>query len=119
VLHSREISYEKASLTPANENIWISFIFQIIVPVAKLRVKFHNPIFFSISETTSLEIGSQIIDPSQSTALPASQQTCEFGDNSPAVDAIVKNEVHESMIFFYSPWTSLQSNFVTARFSPH
>lgn len=35
------------------------------------------------------------------------------------MDTIVEDEVHELVIFFNCPWTSLQSNLITTRLPPH
>lgn len=47
------------------------------------------------------------------------ENTCKFRHQSPAMNSIVEDEVHELMIFLDSPGASFQSDLVAAWLSSH
>jgi hypothetical protein len=67
-------------------------------------------------DVSTLQVGTKIINPSQSAAFPAPKQTCSFGQCTPATFTMYTDVLNESVILTLRPGTSLQSGslFTTA-----
>lgn len=79
----------------------------------------NDHLLLVIREKTSLKVWSKIICPTKSTTLATPEKTGKLRNSSPTTLSMGEDEVHELPVFICTPWSFLQSYFVTAWLSPH
>jgi len=87
--------------------------------VADDGVEFDDEFVFFFCETSTLEIGTQVVYPSQPAALSASQQPCGLGKGTPAAFTMESNMSDEAVVFFFSPGPFVGTSLFVAGRSPH
>lgn len=90
--------------------------------VAELSMQLDDSVLLITSEVASPQVTSQVVDPSEATALAASQQSCILGKRPPRPCSgltSLLNVVDENGIFLRTPSTFLKPNLGATRCSPH
>lgn len=82
-------------------------------------VEFDDEFVFFFCEAAALEIGTQVVYPSQPAALSASQQPCGLGKGTPAAFAVGSNVSNEAVVFFFGPGPFVGMSLLAAGRSPH
>lgn len=74
-------------------------------------MKLDYQFIFFFGEIAALKIGAEVVNPPQSTALPAAEETGGFRKRTPTAFAVSSNISDEALVFFFGPRT-----FVCVRF---
>ena len=74
-------------------------------------MKANNEVLFITGNVASLDIRSQIVEPSQPAALPAPLQTRSLGEISPPPLAVEVNKIGEDLVFPTGPRSLVQPHF--------
>lgn len=79
----------------------------------------NDKLFLSFIEESTLQVGTEIVSPSKTTALAATAEAGELGDSPPTAMAIGEDESDKLFVFFSSPRAFLDTKFVTTRLPSH
>lgn len=82
-------------------------------------MEINDQLFFRFSKEASLQVGAEIVGPTEPATLATAAKPSELRDSSPATLAIRENEVDELLILLGCPWPFLNAKFVTARLPSH
>lgn len=74
---------------------------------------------FTIGETSSLDVGSEVVIPPEPAAFPASEEAGFVREGTPVIMTMLSDEGHESMVFFRSPRAFFEAGLLAARGSAH
>lgn len=88
-------------------------------PISKTSVEIDNQLFFSFSEEASLQVGAEIIRPTEPATLTTPAKASEFRHSPPTTLAIGDNKADELLVLLSSPWPFLYPKFVTTRLPSH
>lgn len=79
----------------------------------------NNKLLFGFIEEASLQVGPEVISPTEAAALAAAAKTSELRDSAPAALAVCEHEVHQFLVLLGCPWTFLHTKLVTTRLPAH
>nr|GMC78325.1 hypothetical protein BHM03_00060017 [Ipomoea batatas] len=82
-------------------------------------VKFDNKLIFFLGEVSALEIRAQVVDPPETAALAAAEESGGFGEGAPATFAVGSDVSYKAFVFFFSPSALVGVSFLTARRPSH
>lgn len=82
-------------------------------------MEINNQLFFSFSKEASLQVGPEIVGPTEPATLAAPAKSGELRHSSPATLAISENKVDELLVLLSCPWPFLYPKFVTTRLPSH
>lgn len=88
-------------------------------PISETSMEINDQLFFRFSKEASLQVGAEIVGPTEPATLATAAKPSELRDSSPATLAIRENEVDELLILLGCPWPFLNAKFVTARLPSH
>jgi hypothetical protein len=80
-------------------------------------MKAKNEIFFIGSDLTTLNRGTEIVHPSESTALAAAKKASSLWKRSPPSFSFFLDVIRKKLVFLRCPWTSLQTHLGATRCS--
>lgn len=75
----------------------------LMVPVAKNGVEMNNEVLLLRGEGAALEIGAEIVDPTEAAALTAALKAGVSGDVAPAALAVGDHVIHQLLVFLRRP----------------
>lgn len=84
------------------------------VLVAEKAVQFDDEFIFFVGEVAALEIGAEVIDPAESAALAAAEESGCLGKGAPAALAVGADVGGEAVVFFLGPRAFVCVSFFTA-----
>ena len=78
-------------------------------------MKIDDNFIFVAGEVSSFEIRPQIVDPPETAALAATEETGGSRERSPASFAVFADVINEKLIFFFSPSSFVHVSFLATR----
>lgn len=78
-----------------------------------------DKLLFDFVEEAALQVGTEIVSPTEAAALTAAAEAGELRDSPPTAMAIGEDEGNKLVVLIRSPWAFLDTKFVTARLSSH
>ena len=91
----------------------------MLIPVAELLVEVNDEPLLVVVEEAALEVGAQVVGPSESAALAAPEQPRELGYEAPAAMAVGEEEGDELLVLLRRPRPLLQAHLLAARLPAH
>nr|GMC87507.1 hypothetical protein BHM03_00060017 [Ipomoea batatas] len=82
-------------------------------------VKFDNKLIFFLGEVSAFEIRAQVVDPPETAALAAAEESGGLGEGAPATFAVGSDVSDKPFVFFFSPSALVGVSFLTARRPSH
>ena len=82
-------------------------------------MEINNKLFFILVKKATLQVGPEVISPTEAATLAASPESGKLRDGTPTTLAMHKNEVDQLLVFFSSPGSFFDTKLVTARLPPH
>nr|GMC83463.1 hypothetical protein BHM03_00060017 [Ipomoea batatas] len=89
------------------------------LPGVNEAVKFDNKLIFFLGEVSALEVRAQVVDPPETAALAAAEETGGLGEGAPATFAVGSDVSYKAFVFFFSPSALVGVSFLTARRPSH
>lgn len=82
-------------------------------------MKFDNKLIFFLGEVSAFEIRAQVVDPPETAALAAAEESGGLGEGAPATFAVGSDVSDKPFVFFFSPSALVGVSFLTARRPSH
>ena len=82
-------------------------------------MEINDQLFFRFCKEASLQVGTEIVGPTEPATLATAAKAGQLRDSSPATLAICEDEVDELLILLGCPWPFLNPKFVAARLPSH
>lgn len=82
-------------------------------------MELDDELVFFFGEIAPFEVGTEVVDPAETAALAAAEETGGFGERAPTALAVSANIGDEAIVFFFGPSTFVGMSFLTARGPSH
>lgn len=92
---------------------------ELSIPITKTGVEINDKLFFIFIKNATLQVGSEVVSPTEAAALATSPESSEFRDGTPTTLTMYEYEIDQLLVFFSSPWSFLHAKLVTAWLPSH